>query len=513
VRSPQTPEPPESQATGLTSEDGRALAPVVEEIYREFSRYLGFSRASLMLFDEQSQALISDGLIGVHRPGYPTSSAPQPVGFSISGKCFAERRPIVIDDCSQSDLVPRRFVEQLSLKSIAAVPVIAEGQVIGVLRVDDTERTHRFTAEDVEFFSMLAAMLGSVVTNPRLYRELREAERAVRESERNFRALAENANDGILIAVGDGDLAYANRCVAEISGLPAETLLHLNLRDLIPATQRGEVLERYHQILSGESLSQRNHETLFTRPDGSVVFIELSVTQTEWRGERAVMAIVRDITVRRQLEKQVLDITEDKGNRFGHDLHDGLGQTLAAIAIKCKVLERGLAAESIPHSEEAAQLTRLVQQAVDTAHMMARGLAPVQLESRGLPIALQDLARDLEDAFGVRCHVSCDESAQIDDLAVATQLFRIAQEAATNAVRHGAPESLEIALAREGSAITLTIRDDGTGFAEEETSRRGMGLQTMGYRARTLGAKLDIQSHGGEGVTVLCTLPRRETER
>ncbi|MBN1478318.1 PAS domain S-box protein [Candidatus Sumerlaeota bacterium] len=505
-------EPTDSHLTDMTSEESRALGPVVEEIYREFPRYLGFSRASLMLFDEESQALVSDELIGVHRSGETSSSAPQPIGFSISGKCFAEKRPIVVDDCSQSDLVPRRFVEQLRLKSCAAVPVITEGRVIGVLRVDDTERTHRFTAEDVEFFSMLAAMLGSVVTNPRLYRELREAERAVRDSERNFRALAENANDGILIAVGDGELVYANRRAAEIAGLPPETFLDLSLRDLIPVPLRGEVLERYLQILSGEALSQRHHETLFTRPDGSVVFIELSVTQTEWRGKRAVMAIVRDITVRRQLEKQVLDITEDKGNRFGRDLHDGLGQTLAAIAVRCKVLERGLAAESIPHSEEAARLTQLVQQAIDTVQQMARGLAPVQLESRGLPIALQDLGRDLEDAFGVRCHVHCEATAEISDLAVATQLFRIAQEAANNAVRHGSPRSLEITLAREGDAVTLCIRDDGSGFSEEEASPRGMGLLTMRYRARTLGAKLDIQSHGREGVTVLCKLPRREEE-
>lgn len=506
MKQPEASDHAASRSEHPDSEEFRSAGSVVEQVYREFPRYLGFSRASLMLFDEESQALVSDDLIGIHRSGGASPSAPQPLGFSISGKCFIEQRPIVIDDCSKSDLVPPRFVDSLSLKSVVAIPLVARGKPIGVLRVDDTEQTHRFSEQDVEFFSMLGDMLADVVTNPRLYHELREAEHAIRESERNFRAVAENANDGILIAVGDGEVVYANVRTTEITGISSDDISKRNLRDLVSEKQRDAVMVRFQQILKGELKSTKHHETLFARPDGRGVPIELSVTQTEWKGESAVMVIVRDITERRRLEMQVLEISEDEQRRFGRDLHDGLGQTLAAIAVQCKVLERRLEAASREESQDAARITGLVQRAAGEAHYLAIGLSPVDLESRGLVVALEELASNTERAFDIPCRFDCDKQIVVTDPAVATQLYRIAQEAIGNALRHGQPSCIDLSLVRRDGKITLTIEDDGSGFSADTEASRGMGLQIMGHRARMIDSELSVSSRRGDGVKVTCVI-------
>ena len=148
-------------------ESATTLQQVFETVYEVFPRFLGVGRASLMLYDEKADALISDHLIGVERKGENLRSAPQLTSQSISGRCFTTGQPVIVNDCSQTDLIPPEIVEALQLKSTIAVPIKTADRVIGVLRVDDLQRTGRFFAPDEDFYTLVAEKLAGVIENAR----------------------------------------------------------------------------------------------------------------------------------------------------------------------------------------------------------------------------------------------------------------------------------------------------------------------------------------------------------
>jgi diguanylate cyclase (GGDEF)-like protein len=153
------------------------LKKLFEKIYEIVPKYFGINRVSLLLYDEKQNTLISDQLIGVERFSKISSSAPQPIGHSISGVCFQERRPIILNDCSQTDLIPKKYVDILNLKSCVAIPIIRRDKVLGVLRIDDTERINRFSNSDVQLYTMICEQLGMVMENAFLFTQLKQTEK------------------------------------------------------------------------------------------------------------------------------------------------------------------------------------------------------------------------------------------------------------------------------------------------------------------------------------------------
>ena len=162
-----------------TFQEAQDLKTVFLRVYEMLPACLRVSRAAVLLWDEVAGALVSEASIGAEHPNETLSTGPQQVGYSISGQCYSEVRPIVVADCSKTDLIPAQFVKELRLKSTAAVPIVWKQSVIGVLRVDDTERTHRFSPDDVEFLTVVAEQLGVVIQNARLFDTLRKRERDI----------------------------------------------------------------------------------------------------------------------------------------------------------------------------------------------------------------------------------------------------------------------------------------------------------------------------------------------
>lgn len=162
-----------------TFQEAHDLRTVFLRVYEMLPQCLQVNRASVLLWDEKVGALVSEAGIGAPHPNETLRTGPQPVGYSISGLCFSEVRPVVVVDCSNTDLIPAQYVEELRLKSSAAVPIVWKRSVIGVLRVDDTERINRFTADDVEFLAVVAEQLGVVIQNARLFDSLRRRERDI----------------------------------------------------------------------------------------------------------------------------------------------------------------------------------------------------------------------------------------------------------------------------------------------------------------------------------------------
>lgn len=209
----------------------------------------------------------------------------------------------------------------------------------------------------------------------------------------------------------------------------------------------------------------------------------------------------------RQLEQRLLDISDAERRRFGQDLHDGLGQTLTGVAFLSKALQQRLAAQSLPEATHATQIASLVSDSIGQTRALAKGLAPVGLEDGGLPSALLQLTVATSTVFGVRCEFVSDPSLDLDDLGTSTHLYRIAQEAINNAVRHGKARQIHVQLSNGLSGIELQIEDDGGGFVPGGPST-GMGLQIMQFRAKMINGKLDIRRRDADGGTIVsCQLP------
>lgn len=216
-------------------------------------------------------------------------------------------------------------------------------------------------------------------------------------------------------------------------------------------------------------------------------------------------ALTEEMAKRQALEKELLAAGEKERQRIGHDLHDSLCQHLTGTALAGQVLGEKLAAKSLPEEVDAARVVSLIEEGITLARNLARGLAPVELEAEGLMAALSELARTTRQRFNIDCRFESPCDVLIDDSAVSTHLFRIAQEAVSNAIKHGRARRVNIALFLDEDEVTLEISDDGCGFKEPSPEEKGMGLHIMQHRATMIGANLTIEKRA-PGTVVGCRM-------
>jgi len=226
---------------------------------------------------------------------------------------------------------------------------------------------------------------------------------------------------------------------------------------------------------------------------------------------RKSRALESEISERKRLEAEIACVAEREQRRLGQELHDGLGQQMAGIGYMISALLAKLEKVSPSIAREAGRLERLITDSVEKARTLAKGFYPVELERHGLHVALQEIARGTEQTYAVSCLVESDESscAELRDQ-LAVQLFRIAQEAVHNVVKHAQARNIAIRLASSNGDIVLTVKDDGIGFPSNTDERAGMGLQIMQYRAQMIGGRMDCRNHPGGGAIITCVAPRVE---
>ena len=215
--------------------------------------------------------------------------------------------------------------------------------------------------------------------------------------------------------------------------------------------------------------------------------------------------VISDVSARKNLEKQIAEISEREQRRIGQDLHDGLCQHLVSTAFAATLLQRKLADQKLHEATEAEQIADMINESISQARGLARGLYPVRLEDDGLAPALEQLAEMTQTLTGINCEFRAEGPVHIHDRVASANLYRIAQEAVNNAVKHAKPARISIDLEGVEEEITLTISDDGPGFTPGKANGRGMGLHIMNYRARLIGASLDVRRGLAKGTTVSCS--------
>jgi signal transduction histidine kinase len=223
------------------------------------------------------------------------------------------------------------------------------------------------------------------------------------------------------------------------------------------------------------------------------------------RGQRDAQRNRIELLERSQkLEREIINVSDREQARIGRDLHDGLCQFLAGISFAAGGLRTTLTRDSHPAAQTAGEISTLLRDSIVYARGLARGLSPVDRTDQGLESALTGLSTTTSRLFGIACTFTHTGSTSFLNDFQAIHLFRIAQEAVSNALRHGDAKEVDICLESAPSYISLQISDDGTGFNPDAPGSSGMGLQIMRYRAGTLGGTFDIRPNLPRGTIVAC---------
>ena len=341
--------------------------------------------------------------------------------------------------------------------------------------------------------------------------ERKQAERALREREERLRAILNTASEAIINIDRRGIITNVNPATEQMFGYTPEELVGQNVSILMPTPFKDEhdgYIARY--LETGEArMIGIGRDVVGRRKDGSTFPIALAVSDVARLG--LFTGIIRDISERKRLQRDVLSIAEDEQRRIGQDLHDSTQQELAGLGMFAQTLFGNLAKEAnefregsaAKHSELAKKLVDGIARTHEQVQTISRGLVPVQLDDDGFMNALRELASRTDGLEGVSCAFKCEQPVKVGDSVTATHLYRIAQEAVANALKHGRPEHILIALESENGYPILQIADDGAGF-ELTRKYEGMGLKSMHYRASLIGANLTLSPVETGGTLVTC---------
>lgn len=337
--------------------------------------------------------------------------------------------------------------------------------------------------------------------------ERKQAVESLLESENRYRNLFMHSPDCILVN-HQGRITLVNQTCLRLFGVRNnKALVGKSPYDLFHPDFHPVIAARIRRMCeTGEAAPPIEEKIL--RFDRSTVDVEVIAAPFPVGDGSAIHVILRDITERKALERQIIEVSTAEQERIGHDIHDGIGQQLTGASMLAAGLERRLLdAGQHTAAMAIAELRNHLLDTLEEARSLARGLSPVDLDAEGLAEALIDLAERITQTSGVKCRYQGLRTVQADNDILLVHLYRIAQEAVHNAVRHGAPGVVEIRLDPGPDGIVLTVRDDGKGFDISQDSYNRLGLRLMRYRAGIIGGRLSIGPAEQGGTLVRCEVP------
>jgi two-component system, LuxR family, sensor kinase FixL len=364
-------------------------------------------------------------------------------------------------------------------------------------------------------------------------------------------AIVESSNDAIVGKDLNGIIKSWNQGAQRLFGYAADEVIGKSVTVLMPPDRQNEEPMILARIRRGERID--HYETVRQRKDGRLVDISLTVSPirntegriigvskiarditdrkkaeaelAKWQGElefrvkertaelsRAYELVCEEFDERKRLESEIARAVEHEQLRLGQALHDGLGQELVGITYQMSALHDRLSRLSPPSAREVGRLESMLRNSADRARNLARDFYPVELETGGLAVALRRLAHNTKASFGVACKVQSDKACKsMPAASVAIQLFRIAQEAVHNAVKHANAKQIVIRLAKKQGHFVLSIKDDGAGFPSANGDKaKGMGLRIMHHRAGLIDGELRFGNDSTGGALVVCSVPDLE---
>lgn len=333
-----------------------------------------------------------------------------------------------------------------------------------------------------------------------------EEEYRVQEMQSRLASIVETSEDAIIGSSPEGAIISWNDGAKKIFGYSAAEVEGKNLSILVPDFYPNEIPEVLDRLRHGELIE--HYETLRRSKTGGI--LDMSVKISPIRDSRgnlsAVSLIARDMSKRKQLEKEILEIEDRERSRIGQDLHDSLGQQLTGILLRLKAHEgRVNKLKNAALSEDTREIELLVRNAIEQTREMAKGLVPITLQTNGLVEALQELTLYVQSMYGVATQFEAPYSKVNISSAAELQIYHITQEALNNAIKHSGSSLIQVRLHIEDTELIVSVSDRGVGFTQKES--RGLGLRIMQYRANMISGHLSILQPEEGGTAVICRVP------
>jgi two-component system, LuxR family, sensor kinase FixL len=338
-----------------------------------------------------------------------------------------------------------------------------------------------------------------------LYRH--SMEQKIRENEEILSVTLKSISDAVIGTTLDGTIISWNSGAETIFGYHADELIGKNISILTPPFYPNEMPEKLDTLREG--MESDHYETVRQKKDGKIinVSVKISPIRNHLNSISGASIIARDVTTRKQLEREILEISEKERKRIGQDLHDSLGQKLTGISLQIKALENRIRERAPEEAITASAISAMINDAIMQTRSLAKNLLTVTLQTQGLSVALQELASYCEELYDVpsRCITHLEE--EITDDTISVQLYHIAQEAVTNAIRHSEAEEIVISLEDDDSEIILEVQDNGKGTILSKGG--GIGLKIMEFRSGMIDGRLSFFGDEGKGSTVTCRVPKK----
>lgn len=413
--------------------------------------------------------------------------------------------PLVVEDYQAQDTyqVPD-YIKGMEVGSSVTISIPGEHYPYGFICVFH-EEPRRFRGSELDFLNTISSVIAGAIRRERI-------ESALRESETRARTILETTVDGIITIDTKGRIESFNPAAEKLFGYRFDEVQGQNVKMLMPTPyyeEHDEYLNRY--LKTGERrIIGIGREVHGRRKDGSVFPMYLAVSEFFIGKRRMFTGIVRDITEQRRLEQEILRISEHERQRIGQDLHDGLGQMLTGLGLMSGNLASQLENEQHGNAGMAREITDSIKEADKYARSLSRTLVPVEFEAKGLSSALERLAQNTSRFYDIDCRFEEHGYVELHNSQVTIHIYRLTQEAVTNAVKHGRADRVRVALAGGEEQVRIRIQDNGTGFPDDWNEWQGMGVRIMQFRANLIGGTLDISSTGQQGTVITCTLPMHQ---
>lgn len=342
--------------------------------------------------------------------------------------------------------------------------------------------------------------------------KLKQTETRLNQSRAIAEAILTTTSDAIITADSKGIILTVNRAASKMFAYGRDELRGKNLKLLMPyplSINHDKFMKNY--LLTGhKSIIDKGRETQGLKKDGTVFPIELAVSEIKCEGKRIFAGIIRDLSARRELERQLIEIGNEERRRIGRDLHDGLGQMLTGIRMLSESLARKLNANALPGADEVEEIAGLIKEADEMARSIARDMVQVEIEKKGLEAAIKDLCYKTERMTGVSCNLTVCDDIDIENHTMALHLYRIVQEAINNAVKHGKAKDVDVRLLKNDHHLVLLIEDDGNGFIDEAKDHEGKGILIMKHRVGMMGGILELARTQRDKTRLRCLIPNNQ---
>jgi PAS domain S-box-containing protein len=430
-------------------------------------------------------------------------------GQAACGTALQRGERVVIEDVTTSSTfvgTPALDVLRAAgVRAVVSTPLVSRsGQTVGMLSTH-YRTPHRPADRDLYVLDLLARQATDWIERTR-------TEEDVRDREGRLQAILDAALDAIITIDGRGIIRSVNAAAERMFGYAAAEMIGQSVNMLMPSPYR-EAHDGYiaKYLQTGEKhIIGINREVQARRKDGSVFPADLAVSEIEHL--KLFTGIHRDLTERKRLEREVVEVASLQQQRIGRDLHDSVAQELTALNLLSKDLAEVLRTDPGSASQLVGRLDQGLQRSQQELRAVFRGLLPVAVDGEGLMSALADLADRTQQDGKVTCTLDCPDPVAVEDNVIATHLYLIAQEAVHNALKHGQPRNIRISL-RSNHLLVLRVQCDGVGMPARPEVNGGLGLRIMRNRAAIIGATLTIEPAEPTGTVVTCALLRRNHER